>query len=143
MKAAIELMDMMNTKGGSLGLCSAIFDWHARHAGTAEKVTHERLRKELLTRHNLEHSLPCERKVLLPASNVKVNLACHDVMAQTIDLLSDPRIGMEDFLFFDEDPRKGPPEEFLKVGDINTGRAHRESTLSQICDSLIKNIKTE
>jgi hypothetical protein len=45
----------------------------------------------------------------------------------TIDLLIDTRLTDDDYLFFDNDPGAAMPEEWDAIGDVNSGRAHRET----------------
>ena len=52
-KAAIELMDLMNNKGGSTSLYHAIFDWHMKHLKTQSAVSADTLHMTLLKRHNI------------------------------------------------------------------------------------------
>jgi hypothetical protein len=125
--AAIELMHLMNHKGGSLALFDAVFDWHCDNLKSEKKVTAKALHKELIERYNLEDTKPYEVPAKLPFAGVTVNLPCHDVLAQTTDLLTDPRIDESDYLFINNDPRAAPPEEWETLGDINTGRAYRET----------------
>jgi hypothetical protein len=46
MSAAIELMDLMNRKGGSTVLFNAVFDWHVKHIGCTDKMTDAALHQE-------------------------------------------------------------------------------------------------
>jgi hypothetical protein len=127
MKAAIELMHVMNQKGGSLTLYEEIFQWHIRNLKAEEKVTAEALHKELVLRYNMEETLPMEVSTYLPHERTTIKLAVHDILAASMDLLSDPRLEDHHYLFYDDDPTAGPPPEFTTVGDINTGRAMRET----------------
>jgi hypothetical protein len=54
-------------------------------------------------------------------------LICHDFLGQLQSLLTDPRIADEDFLFFDDDPLAPPPEEFIFVGEVNSGLCYKET----------------
>ena len=44
-----------------------------------------------------------------------------------LSLLTDPRWVSEDWLYFDDDPFAGPPENLSYVGDLNTGEAYLET----------------
>ena len=44
-----------------------------------------------------------------------------------VDLLSDPRILPEDYLWFDDDPYGHPPAEWTEIADINDALAHRKT----------------
>jgi hypothetical protein len=127
MKAAVELMSLMNTKGGSLELYTSIFDWHMRHLKTHTRVAPEQLHRELSKRYNLEVTMPVKKKTYLPHAKTTIDIVTHNCVSQTVDLLTDPRISEEDYLFFDQDPRNGPPEDFVMLDDVNTGRAYRET----------------
>jgi hypothetical protein len=127
MKASIELMSLMNEKGGSVALFDAVLDWHMAHL-QQEKVIHSsKLHCELIDRYHLGPTLPIERSFTLPHSKEHVNLACHDAKAQLVDLLTDPRLCDDDYLFFEDDPMAGIPEEFETVGDVNTSLSYRET----------------
>ena len=127
MKAAIELMHELNTKGGSLELYEGVSEWHVKHSKVTNFVSAKNLHKDLIKRYNLEKTLPKERTVRLPHSQEEVNLATHDVRSQTADLLTDPRFDDDSFLFFDDDPLAGPPAETESIGDINTSKAYTET----------------
>lgn len=124
-KCAIELMHMMDKNGGSLSLFNQTMEWHCSYQPSAKKITSDALYKFLVDRYNLKPTLPFERRATLPHSKVEANIPCHDAQAQFVDLLTDPRIRDEDYLFHENDPTKGPPEEFKTVSDINTGRCYR------------------
>ena len=44
-----------------------------------------------------------------------------------IELLTDPRIVDDDYLFFGNYPLQPPPDTLNYVGDLNTGRAYTET----------------
>lgn len=68
MSAAIELMDLMNHKGGNTALFDAVFEWHVKHIGCTEKMTDACLHQELVERYNLEDTKPFE----VPTKNAKL-----------------------------------------------------------------------
>jgi hypothetical protein len=127
MKASIELMSLMNVKGGSVALFDDVMDWHMRHRKQEKAIHADTLHVELIDRYNLGPTLPKERSVTLPHSKEQINLACHDAKAQLVDLLTDPRLCDDDYLFIDDNPMAGIPEEFERVGDVNTALAYRET----------------
>ena len=128
-KAAIELMSLMDTKGGSIALYEAIIDWHIRHleGNQRQKITADKLHDKLIKRYGMEPVLPYEKKVKLDSEEGEVPIVCHDCEAQTADLLSDPRLKETDYLFPSGDPSGEPPEEWEFLADIDTGRAYRET----------------
>jgi hypothetical protein len=127
MKAAIELMSLMDIKGGSVALFDDVMEWHMRHRKQEKAIHSEKLYTDLIDRYNLGPTLPKERSVTLPHSKEHVHLPCHDAKAQLVDLLTDPRLCDDDYLFIDDSPMAGVPEEFERVGDVNTGLAYRET----------------
>ena len=127
MKTGIELMHVINTKGGSLEMYEEVSKWHVENSDAIGHVSAERLHNHLIERYNLGGLLPKERSVFLPSSKVEVSLATHCIKASIADLLTDPRVDDESYLFFNDDPTAGPPDEMDKVSDINTGNAYRET----------------
>jgi hypothetical protein len=120
-------MYLMNSKGGSLELYEEVFKWHMRHLETQDTVSARVLHSVLAKRYNLGNTMPVEKRTFLPHAKATIDIVTHDCVAQTVDLLTDPRIREDDYLFFDGDPRKGPPEDFVVLQDVNTGRAFRET----------------
>ena len=128
-QAAIELMSLMDTKGGSIALYDAVMDWHVQHltGNQRQKISADKLHADLIKRYGMEPVLPCEKKVKLVTEEGKVPIVCHDCEAQTVDLLTDPRIHDTDYLFPNDDPEGAPSEEWKYLSDIDTGRAYRET----------------
>lgn len=125
--AAVELMHLMNHKGGSVALFDVIFEWHQSNMKTKKAITSEQLHSFLDNRFGLNETAPFEVEVPLACCKETVSVPCHDAAAQTAALLTDPRISDDDYLFFDDDPHQGPPEEWKELRDINTGMAYRET----------------
>ena len=127
--AAVELMSLMDKKGGSLTLYDAIQEWRKDNdrEGNVRSVPHETLFADLIKRYNLQKNMPYEVNVELPSTKKEVPLVCYDCEAQTIDLLTDPRCTEEDYLFWDNDPGGKPPEEFDSVSDVISGEAYRKT----------------
>ena len=129
-KAAVELMSLMNTKGGSIALYDAIISWHIRHlkGNQHDKISSNRLHSTLMDRYNMNSVLPYEVQVTLQATEGSVPVLCHDCEAQTIDLLSDPRWLPSDLLV--PGTKEEPwvlPKDIEYLADIDTGRAYRET----------------
>jgi hypothetical protein len=76
---------------------------------------------------NLEVTAAVKRRVYLPHAKSTIDLVTHSCVSQTVDLLTDPRIAKDDYLFFDGDPCNGSPEEFIMLDDVNAGQAFRET----------------
>jgi hypothetical protein len=98
-----------------------------KHQKTSASIPHKKLHAVLSKRYNLEVMAPVKRRVYLPHAKFTIDLVTHSCVSQTVDLLTDPRISEEDYIFFNGDPRNGPPEEFLMLDDVNTGQAFRET----------------
>ena len=126
-KAAIELMHLLNLAGASLTLYEKLFDWHIEYLGATKKVEEKTLLNRLRKRYNMEATMPYEVKCELPVLGVTLKVPCHDAGAMFCDLLTEPKIQEDDYLFFDDNPAAPPPEEWLELRDINTGLAYRET----------------
>lgn len=132
--AAIDLMKMMNDKGGSLVMFNEIMEWHVDHLKATEVVRADKLYRKLEERYDMTNTMPYKSRVTLPFCGVTVDIPCHDAAAQIKDLLTDPNIKPSDYLFFNGDPKQGPPDEFKRLRDINTGLAYRETHKKLIGD---------
>ena len=55
--ASIELMSLMNEKGGSIALCDAVCEWHRKHIRSKETIESEKLHQKLVDRYNLKPTL--------------------------------------------------------------------------------------
>ena len=93
-------------------------------------------KRQLLRRYHLDKTMPKEIKTFLPGAKETVNLAVHDCLAQTIDLLTDQCMAKEDYMFWNDDPEAAPPEEWNTLGDLNTGRAMRETHKRMVVQNL-------
>ena len=128
MAASIELMSVMNEKGGSNALYDAVCEWHRKNIGSKETIESEKLHQKLVDRYNLQPIMPFEIKIEeLPHTKESAGIACNDSTAMIVDLLTDPRLGDADYLFNGNDPMAGIPESFEEVGDVNTGLAYRKT----------------
>ena len=129
-RAAIELMSLMDTKGGSIELYKDVLNWHVRNldGNQHEKVSPDNLHKTLIERYGMNDVMPYEVKLELQSQKGIVPIACHNCEAQTIDLLTDPRQTPADLLFpGPPEDRWTPPNEVLMIADIDTGDAFRKT----------------
>ena len=136
LRAAIELMSILDKEGAPISAHEKIMDWHVKNSvcpacnvTTQEKVTDKRLHKRLRERYNMQDLLPYKVRTHLPHAGVYLDVPCHDAGAMIRDLLTDPRISDDDYLFFDKDPTAPPPpdHEWHDLEDINTGMSYRET----------------
>ena len=128
--AGVELMSILNKEGAPLTAYDKIMEWHAANLATGHhKVTKDNLMSRLRERYHMKDTQPYPVKTVLPHSKVVLNVPCHDAGAMLRDLLTDPRIMEEDYLFFNDNPECPPPpdHEWNDLCDINTGLAYRET----------------
>lgn len=127
MEAGIELMHLLHKNGAPLVLYDVIFDWHLAHLKAERRVTRTHLMKKLRDRYNMDKSKPYITRIRLPSNNLKAKIPCHDTPTMMVDLLSDPRIMEEDYLWFNDDPYGHPPAEWTELADINDALAYRKT----------------
>ena len=135
LESAIELLDILNDEGAQLSAYDRIASWHMNHLQHQKRVTMASLIKKLRKRYNVEALRPKMVKTILPSCGTKVAIPCHDFKSVLLDVLTDPRIRDEDYLFFDDNPLADPPpdSEWTTMRDINDGLAYRRTH-----DELIK-----
>lgn len=126
MQAGIELMNILH-KHGIVSLYDTILDWHLTYLEAKKRITKTQLLDKMRKRYNMEGCTPYETKVTLPSSGLTARVPCHDAWSMVMDLLTDPRIGPDDYLWFDDDPFGQPPAEWIEMADINDGLAYRRT----------------
>lgn len=130
-QAGIELMSQLQ-KNGATHLYDSIMDWHLTYLEAKKRVTKNQLMENLRKRHGMEKTKPFIYRLNLPVSGVKARIPCHDAWAMMKDLLTEPKIVPEDYLWFDGDPMSQPPAEWMNLRDINDGLAYRETYKAKI-----------
>ena len=134
-KAGIELRGILQEARAPLHLYNKIFHWHLRNPQAKRYLNQRSLVNYLTERYNLSKSKPSvAAPILLPHSGARVKLVVHSFKEQVSSLLTDCRIKDEDYLFFANNPFQAPPDDWTHVGDINTGRAFRETHKQLIKD---------
>lgn len=128
-KAAIELMRILDKEGVPLSMYDKIIDWHIKHLGGTKKVTRKVLLNRLRDRYNMKDLQPYNVTTYLPHSKLYLKIPCHDFEAVLRDLLTAPMITDDDYLFFNDNPCCPPPpdHEWQYLEDINTGLSFRET----------------
>ncbi len=131
---AIKLMDTLRQKKAPLNAYESLMDWHIR--SMVNLKDHERAadsphyigRKPLLNmlkdRYNFHDQFPFQRILILPVSGTTTKVSCHKFSATVQYLLTNPKIQEKDWLFFNDHPLAGPPENLDCVADLNTGQAY-------------------
>ena len=134
---AIRLMDLMWKKKTPLNAYNPLLTWHFRERGyirdhqtatdSEHYISRDKMLKTLKSRYNIANKMPFEKKIILPVSGTVAKITLHNTEGVLQRLLSNPRIEEDDYLFFDDDPTKGPPEDLLHVGDLITGKAFTDT----------------
>jgi hypothetical protein len=118
-------MDILGNSGAPLGLYNAIFDWHTQNMEAKSPITRNNLIASLETKYDQSDAKPFLKKCYLPSIDKVIKLVVHDAASQLKAILTHPSIKDDHYNFIDGDPFAPPPKEWIKVGDINTGRAFR------------------
>ena len=139
-EAAIELLDTLRRKKATLDTYDSVMEWHLRQnqelrdhepydprVGSTGYYSRQVMMKRLAHRYNFSPTLFYERPIVLPSTGAKVNLIHYDVRDMVVSLLTDPRLSDDDYLHFNNDPFAPTPDDLGIVGDLNTGRAYRET----------------
>lgn len=127
----VELLSLLQ-KNGVVHLYKPILDWHVAYKDCQKRVTHGQLVETLRARYNMEATKPFNLQVTLPSSGVPASIPCHDAWAMIQDMLTDPRILPEDYLWFGDDPYGEPPALWQTLRDINDGLAYRQTYAAKI-----------
>ena len=132
-EAGIKLMDVLRKKRAPINAYASVMAWHLRESGQMKEsqqlkdvdsdlyVGRSTLLKRLAKRYNLVDKGPKEKVVRLPSSKEVVKIPVFDAEDKVAELLTDPRLDVDDFDFFDGDPLAPPPENLDYVGNVNTG----------------------
>ena len=132
---SVRLLEQLRKAKAPLYAYKDILEWHLREIGhlpgqeftlkdAKDYSTYETLMKNLSKRYNCDALKPEIKKVRLPNSKSVVNIPVRNAKDVIVSLLTDPRIGDDDYLFFDDDPLAEPPENPIHLEDLNTGDAY-------------------
>ena len=134
--AGIKLMDVLRKKRAPINAYPSMMEWHLRESGQMKDsqqlkdmdselyVGRNTLLKRLAKRYNLVDKGPKEMVVRLPSSKEVVKIPVFDAEDKVAELLTDPRLEVDDFDFFDGDPLAPPPENLDYIGNVNTGSGY-------------------
>jgi hypothetical protein len=135
--AAIELMFILRKTKASLDTYESMMRWHFETTGKLKKgqplssipeyVSRKRLFGYLRKRYNMTEGWGIVKEITLSSTKQRVKIVTNDFISVAQHLLTNPRIKWEDYLWFDDDPLAGPPDNLDYVADINTGRAYTET----------------
>jgi hypothetical protein len=136
-RASVRLMHKLIKKKAPLDTYDAVMEWHLQERGLLGQgesagqsplfISRQKLMQKLRERYYMssKYATPCT--ILLPHSKSKVTVWKKDARDNVLSLLTDPRWTGEDWLYFNDDPFAGPPDEMSLVGDLNTGEAYLET----------------
>lgn len=127
LQAGIELMNLLHQNGAPLTLYDTIMEWHLAYLEATTRVTKGQLMERLRKRYHMDGCKPYITRVKLPSSGLKTRIPCHDASSMILDVLTDPRIGRDDYLWFSDNPLASPPAEWLELADINDALAYRKT----------------
>ena len=141
---AIELLYRLRKKAVSLDMYETIMKWRIAAnerefgrslGGNSTPISRDKILNKLAIRYNMSGKLNHAKTIVLPSSGAKARIITNDAEWCIQSLLTDPQISDEDYLFCNKDPLSGPPDaEELAIGDINTGKAYKESYQKYIKD---------
>ena len=135
-EAAIKLMHTLRQTKASLDTYNTIMEWHLKSNGdihpheslgsTKQYLSRDKLFKELRIRYNMTEGINNVSQIVLPSSKAKVNIVWSQAHMVIQSMLTDPRIRVNDYLFFDNNPLASPPSssDATVIGDLNTGLAY-------------------
>ena len=136
--ASIELLALLKKKKAPLDTYDAVQQWHERHSPPCNRLEKPKSRPQIIKmlqeRYNFPQKLAEVQSVLLPHSQARVNVICHDAEAAVVSLLTDPRFSDDDFLHFNDDPLAPPPSDLDYIDDINTGMCYTTTYHDLITD---------
>lgn len=138
MQTAIRLMLAIRRKKASLDTYNDVLEWHLRECGKIREnerasdsfdyISRQVLFKKLRNRYNMPtESLSVVQKVFVPHAKSRADVVVNDARLVMQQLLTDPRIMDEDYLFWGNDPFSPPPDDLDYVADLNTGLAYTET----------------
>ena len=133
----IRLLHLLKEKNSPMNAYDDVMLWHLKQANKLREhqtledykgfIGRKTMIKKLIKRYNYESKLPYQKLVRLPVSGTMVKMTLHSAKATIQRLLTDPRIKDKDYLFFDRNPLKPPPESLDYVKDLNTGLAFTQT----------------
>lgn len=135
MKTKVELLQMLKEARAPFYLYSKIWKWaqsacdrqvQFHGAGTRDSAV-----KELMSRYNLEDTLPVTTSITLPQCGETVNITTHNFLPQLYSMLTDPHLMRdENLLFCQDDPFSAPVSKRgpnYVMQDIIDGSVYREA----------------
>jgi hypothetical protein len=92
-----------------------------------EYVSRKKLFRYLQKQYNMTEGWGIVKEIMLSSTKQQVKIVTNDFVSVAQNLLTNPQIKWEDYLWFDNDPLAGPPDNLDYIADINTGRTYTET----------------
>ena len=138
----IKLLDILRRKKAPLDSYDDLQRWHLEEIGALypdeglgqcpDYLSRKVLLPFLMKRYNMSDKMPFEKEVVLPHSNARIKVICFDARNCVEQLLTDPRLGDDDFSFYDNNPLAAPPQSRSTIGGLTTGDAYRNAYASYV-----------
>ena len=143
--SAIHLIRRLRQNRVPLKMYEDVMEWHfdanRRELGKDFKgdctiVGRKALMKYLMMRYNMWGRMNIIQTITLPSCRAKAKIVTNDTKWCIESLLTDPRITDSYYLFHNDDPFSPPPgdDDCGVIGDVNTGKAYKESYKKYITD---------
>jgi len=141
--AAMELVDLLNTRGVPLSCYEDIRKWCTKHFtlgvldenniatgedGPPKLPSHRETMAFLVKRYNLEDYMPVKMAVYLPGCGKRKVVVCHGVEVAIESMVKDPHLMRPENLLIDLDAPFSIPKEPESDGyyeDVNSGSVYR------------------
>jgi hypothetical protein len=128
-RASVRLMHMLIRKKAPLDTYDDVMEWYLQESGQCSSlfVSRQQLMQKLRERYHMKSQYAVPSTILLPHSKSKVVVWKKNARDNVLSLLTDPRWNSDDWLYFNDDPFAGPPDNLSYVADLNTGEAYLET----------------
>ena len=132
---AIKLLHVLRHTKASLDTYEEMMRWHLVSqnllhprdslAKSPHFVSRDHLYKYLKKRYNRHEGFGIEEQIVLPGSKARATMITNETVMVIQQLLIDPRVRPEDYLFNDKnDPFAPPPADLDYIADLNTGQSY-------------------
>jgi len=138
MVTAITLLQLLRRTKASLDTYEDTMRWHLVSqnllhprdslAKSPHFVSRKKVYDYLRKRYNRDTGFGIKTQLVLPGSKSRANMVTNDALKVIQQLLIDPRVQPNDYLFNDKnDPFAPPPADLDYIADLNTGKSYIET----------------
>ena len=132
---AISLMQLLRRTKASLDTYEEMMRWHLLSqnllhprdslAKSPHFVSRNSIYKMLKNRYNRDKGFGIKTEIVLPGSKARAKMITNDAVMVIQQLLIDPRVQPDDYLFNDKNDPFAPPSADLDyIADLNTGQSY-------------------